>query len=57
MDKAFKILCGSEGYYDFDYLKAVKIDLRLGIYIYNIFDIRNEIQVYDDSGQEIQQLI
>ncbi|MBK7981875.1 MAG: TonB-dependent receptor [Ignavibacteriae bacterium] len=48
--KPSKYYADLKGYYDFDYLKAVKIDLRLGIYIYNIFDIRNEIQVYDDSG-------
>jgi len=39
-----------KGYYDFDFLNAWSMDFRVGLYVYNLFDIRNEIQIYNDSG-------
>ncbi len=39
-----------KGYYNLDMFEIVGIVPRLGFYIYNIFDIRNEIRVYEDSG-------
>jgi outer membrane receptor protein involved in Fe transport len=40
-----------KGYYDLDFMKFKDIIPRLGIYIYNLFDIRNELSVYNDSGR------
>ena len=48
--KPATIYADVKGYYDFDFLDAWSMDFRVGLYVYNIFDIRNEIQIYNDSG-------
>jgi len=40
-----------KGYYDLHFMKFKDITPRLGLYIYNLFDIRNELSVYNDSGR------
>jgi len=48
--KPATIYADLKGFYDFNFLDAWSMDFRVGLYVYNLFDIRNEIQIYNDSG-------
>jgi len=51
MTKPLTFYLDMKAYYDLDFLQFAGIVPRLGLYIYNLLDIRNEIVVYNDSGR------
>ncbi|MBN1348300.1 TonB-dependent receptor [candidate division KSB1 bacterium] len=51
MTKPRTIYADLTAYYNLTFLKMGNITPQLGFYIYNIFDHRNEIVVYNDSGR------
>ena len=51
MTKPMTMYCDVKGYYTLDFFKIRGITPQLGFYVYNVFDHRNELQVYTDSGR------
>lgn len=51
MTKPMTVNLDFKGFYDLNFFKFGRVVPRLGFYIYNVLDIRNEIVVFGDSGR------
>lgn len=51
MTKPATFYLDMKGFLDLDFLRFGKLAPQLGFYIYNVFDIRNELQVFGNSGR------